>query len=174
MRGPASIRITLLVLLAPQAASLVLPSSSVAASLHANSPIVRSLPPQARLAPKVPEKTEEEKKKIKQQQNFAGAFGWFALAGQLAAPLAAGLGRLGLFKPPPLNMLTDIANQAMDEAIAKHEIPKLMGTVYGQGIWKDLIGQYYSTGETTEFLTKAGGVCAEHPVWCDGISILPL
>ena len=173
-RTSTSIRLTLLVLLAPQAASLVIPSGP--ATVLATRPIARAPPPQARApkapkARKVPEKTEEEKKNIKMQQNFAAAFGYFALFGQLAAPFAAALGRLGLIKPPPLNLLTDIANQAMDEAIANEEIPKLMGTVYGQGIWKDLIGQYYNTGETTEFLTKAGGVCAEHAGWCAGITI---
>tara|TARA_B110001452_G_C15067095_1_gene372458 strand:+ start:28 stop:666 length:639 start_codon:yes stop_codon:yes gene_type:complete len=173
-RTSTSIRLTLLVLLAPQAASLVIPSAP--AAVLATRPMSRAPPPKARApkapkAPKVPEKTEEEKKNIKIQQNFAAAFGYFALFGQLAAPFAAALGRLGLIKPPPLNLLTDIANQAMDEAIANEEIPKLMGTVYGQGIWKDLIGQYYNTGETTEFLTKAGGVCAEHAGWCAGITI---
>ena len=178
-RTSTSIRLTLLVLLAPQAASLI---PSAPAAVLANRPgsratsVARTPPPKARApkapkAPKVPEKTEEEKKNIKMQQNFAAAFGYFALFGQLAAPFAAALGRLGLIKPPPLNLLTDIANQAMDEAIANEEIPKLMGTVYGQGIWKDLIGQYYNTGETTEFLTKAGGVCAEHAGWCAGITI---
>jgi hypothetical protein len=45
------------------------------------------------------------------------------------------------------------------------------GTVYAQGAWKDLIDAYYALGETTEFLTKAGGVCAEHAAWCAGLVI---
>lgn len=45
------------------------------------------------------------------------------------------------------------------------------GTVYAQGAWKDLIDTYYALGETTEFLTKAGGVCAEHAAWCAGLVI---
>ena len=112
--------------------------------------------------------------KDKTGENIAGAIGWLALFGQLAPVFATALARLGLFDPPPINLLTDIANNAMDSAIARGEIPKLVGTAYGQGIWKDLILEYYRTGQTLDYLTVAGGVCAQHPEWCDGVAIPPL
>ena len=108
----------------------------------------------------------------KRAQSFNMAVGYLALWGQLTPALLTALAKLGLFNPPPINLLTDVANNAMDAAIAAGEIPKIVGTVYGQGIWKDLIGEYYSSGETTEFLTKAGGVCDLHPAWCEGITIV--
>ena len=46
-----------------------------------------------------------------------------------------------------------------------------MGTVYGQGVWKDLISEFYATGGTTEFMTKAGGLCEQHAAWCKDIAI---
>ena len=119
---------------------------------------------------------KKEEPTPKQGINPYGVIGWLALFGQLAPAGLVGLARLGLVKAPPLNTLTDIANNAMDEAIANgcKELlfeQKLFATAYGQGIWKDLIAEYYSSGETTDFLTKAGGVCAEHPGWCEGITI---
>ena len=64
-----------------------------------------------------------------------------------------------------------IANNAMVEAVETGKIPKLVGTVYGQGKWIELIQQFHNSGATTEFLTAEDGVCAQHPAWCDGISI---
>ena len=116
---------------------------------------------------------DAKKAEKKRKENLSAAFGYLFLFGQLAPAFATAAGRLGLFKPPPLNLLTEVANNAMDEAIRTGEIPALMGTVYGQGVWKDLIGQYYASGESTAFLTKVGGICMQHPVWCDGIT-LPL
>ena len=60
----------------------------------------------------------------------------------------------------------------MDAAVAEGEIPKLVATAYSQGVWKDLIGEYYSSGQTLDFLTQAGGVCAQHPAWCEGVEII--
>ena len=56
----------------------------------------------------------------------------------------------------------------MEAAVEAGEINKLAGTMYSQGIWKDLIAQYYASGESTAFLA---GVCAEHSAWCTGLSI---
>jgi hypothetical protein len=104
-------------------------------------------------------------------QRFVKAFGYFFLFSNLAPAFGNALGRLGLWNPPPINLLTAVANNAMDEAMLAGEIPKLMATAYGQGIWADLLKEYYASGETTEFLTKAGGICAQHSNWCEGIII---
>jgi len=101
----------------------------------------------------------------------AALIGYGFLASQLTAPLLVGLTRLGLIQPPPFNTFTAIANNAMVEAVESGEINKLTATVYGQGKWAELIQHYYTSGATTEFLTAADGVCAQHPAWCAGISI---
>jgi Tfp pilus assembly protein PilX len=72
---------------------------------------------------------------------------------------------------PPLNTFTDIANNAAEAAIKAGEIPYNVATVYATQKWAGLIQEYYATGETTEFLTRAAGVCAQHAAWCEGVSI---
>ena len=59
----------------------------------------------------------------------------------------------------------------MEAAVKDGSVYPLVATAYSQGIWNDLIQQYYGSGETTEFLTKAGGVCAQHAAWCTGVTI---
>ena len=102
-------------------------------------------------------------------QVFGKVFGYAFLFSNLAPAFGNALGLLGLWDPPPINLLTAVANNAMDEAMFAGEIPKLMATAYCQGIWVDLLKEYYASGETTEFLTKAGGICAQHAAWCDGV-----
>ena len=87
----------------------------------------------------------------------------------------------GLWKAPPINTFTEIANNAADEAMAAGtlEIGSFFGytlqggTFYAQSVWKDLMSEYYASGETTEFLTAVSGVCAQHVAWCEGVSIPP-
>ena len=79
-----------------------------------------------------------------------------------------------------INMFTDIANNAADEALAAGSLlvgtvfgyPIQNGTLYAQGVFKDLIAEYFASGSTA-FLTRAGGVCAQHAAWCDGVTIVP-
>ena len=97
--------------------------------------------------------------------------GYTFLAGQLTPALLVGLARLGLIQLPPINTFTAIANNAMEEAVANNEINIYFGTVFGQQKWFQLISQYYDDGRTTEFLTRAGGVCAQHAAWCQGVDI---
>jgi hypothetical protein len=97
--------------------------------------------------------------------------GYTFLAGQLTPALLVGLARLGLIQLPPINTFTAIANNAMEEAVANNEINIYFGTVFGQQKWFELISQYYDDGRTTEFLTRAGGVCAQHAAWCQGVDI---
>ena len=97
--------------------------------------------------------------------------GYTFLAGQLTPALLVGLARLGLIQLPPINTFTAIANNAMEEAVANNEINIYFGTVFGQQKWFELISQYYDDGMTTEFLTRTGGVCAQHAAWCQGVDI---
>ena len=39
-------------------------------------------------------------------------------------------------------------------------------------VWADLLVDFYRNGETLDYLTRAGGVCAAHPAWCEGIEIV--
>ena len=114
---------------------------------------------------------DEEEVNRKRKQQVAGTLGTVAVGGQLLFPLLVGLARLGIIDLPPLNCFTKLANNAADEAIRLGEISPLTGTVYGQGVWKDLVLGFYSNGKTTEFLTGPGGVCAQHAAWCEGVTI---
>ena len=79
------------------------------------------------------------------------------------------------------NMFTDIANNAADEAMAAGTLqlgtfmgyPISTGTWYAQDVWKSLYAEYFSSGRTTDFLTAAGGFCAQHVTWCEGVTIVP-
>ena len=105
--------------------------------------------------------------------NPYGLFGWAAIFGQVTPGALTAAARLGLWDPPPVNLFTDISNAAMEAGIAEGSVPKWRATMWAQDYWKDLIGQYYANGESAAFLTKAGGVCAEHADWCAGLT-LPL
>jgi hypothetical protein len=111
----------------------------------------------------------ESDKKVK--ANVNGALFGLAIAQQLSLCAAVAAARLGLWDPPPANLFTDIADRAMEEAIATGQINMYTGTTYAVGVWKDLLDMYYASGETTEFLIKAGGVCAEHAAWCAGLPL---
>lgn len=107
----------------------------------------------------------------KVKANVNGALFGLAIAQQLSLCAAVGAARLGMWDPPPVNLFTDIADKAMEEAIATGQINMYFGTTYAVGIWKDLLDMYYAGGETTNFLTEAGGVCAEHAAWCAGLPL---
>ena len=87
----------------------------------------------------------------------------------------------GLVVVPPINTLTEIANNAADEAMAAGtlEIGSFFGytlqggTAYAQSVWRELLAEYYASGQSTGFLTEAGGVCARHAAWCAGVEIPP-
>jgi len=97
--------------------------------------------------------------------------GYALLLNFFSTPLTVFLTQRGLITPPPFNTFTAIANKAMEEAIANGEIDKLMGTMYGQQKWYGFIGEYFASGETTSFMTATGGLCDQHPAWCEGITI---
>eukprot|EP00966_Prymnesium_polylepis_P064168 1487753-Prymnesium_polylepis.2 len=61
----------------------------------------------------------------------------------------------------------------MEAAVQDGSVNAYLATGYSQGVWTDLIKTYYQSGETTEFLTAAGGVCAQHAAWCAGVVIPP-
>ena len=113
--------------------------------------------------------------------NVGALIGYGLLLAYLSPVFLTAAAKVGLYNPPPINLLTDIANNAADEAMAAGslELGRFFGytiqggTFYAQSVWKDLLAEYYSTGETTEFLTRAGGICAQHAAWCKGVSIPP-
>ena len=101
---------------------------------------------------------------------FAEIIGYGFIGGQLFPPLLVGLARLGVIRLPPINTFTAIANNAIDEAVAAGEISPYQGTAYGLQLWSGFLSEY-SQGGSTEFLTRAGGVCAEHAAWCAEVAI---
>ena len=115
------------------------------------------------------EKKEESQKES--SINPYEVFGWLVLFSQLTPAFLTAAGRAGLWSPPPLNLFTDIANAAMEAGIADGSVPKWRATMYSQDVWKELLGQYYANGESTSFLTEAGGICAQHAEYCAGLTL---
>ena len=79
-----------------------------------------------------------------------------------------------------INMFTEIANNAADEAMAAGSLQigsffgyPIQDAFFAQGVFKDLIAEYFASGQSTAFLTAAGGVCAKHAAWCDSVIIVP-
>lgn len=113
--------------------------------------------------------------------NVGSLIGYTLLLGYLSPIFTTAAAKAGLWNPPPVNTFTAIANNAADEAMASGTLqlgnflgyPIQTGTWYAQDIWRDFIVQYYANGETTAFLTKAGGICEQHAAWCAGVDIPP-
>merc|ERR1740117_1940892 len=103
------------------------------------------------------------------ENRLPAAVGSAALVGQLTQPLVVGLDRLGLIKLPPLNALTSIANAAMEAEIEAGRIPKIMGTAWVQGFYKDLIGQYAAAPDG--FLQAYCNDDA-HSAWCTADTVV--
>jgi hypothetical protein len=103
------------------------------------------------------------------ENRVPAAVGAAFLVGQLSQPLVVGLDRLGLIKLPPLNALTSIANAAMEAEIEAGGIPKVMGTAWVQGFYKDLIGQYNAAPDG--FL-QAYCDDAAHAAWCTADTVV--
>ena len=77
------------------------------------------------------------------------------------------LSRLGLIEAPPLNALTDIANNAMEAEIASGSLQPIVATAWATSFWVDLIGQYYSFDGPGSFLAT---YCSQHEGFCTGVS----
>lgn len=103
------------------------------------------------------------------ENRVPAAVGAAILVGQLSQPLVVGLERLGLIKLPPLNALTSIANAAMEAEIEAGGIPKVMGTAWVQGFYKDLIAQYNAAPDG--FL-QAYCDDAAHAAWCTADTVV--
>ena len=92
----------------------------------------------------------------------------FAFLGPFVIQVSLGvLSRLGLVTLPPLNTLTDIANNAMEDAIAAGTLQPLVATAWAQSFWFDLIRQYYSAEEQASFVAA---YCATHANFCVGVN----
>ena len=78
------------------------------------------------------------------------------------------LSRLGLISLPPLNSLTDISNNAMEDAIAAGTLQPLLATAWATNFWLDLIRQYLSSEEQAAFVAA---YCADHANLCVGIQL---
>ena len=92
----------------------------------------------------------------------------FAYLGNFITVVSIGvLSRLGLVSLPPVNQLTDIANNAMDEAIAAGSVQPLLATGWAVNFWLDLWRQYYAfDGGGPSFVAD---YCAQHASICAGV-----
>ena len=161
---------------APTAAALRPPNRQTSAARL--TVVRRTAPPRLSLGQKKEESQKEssfaqlfDEDSALRKINPYEVFGWLVLFGQVTPAFLTAAGRAGLWNAPPVNLFTDIANAAMESGVADGSVPKWRATMYGQDVWKDLLGQYYATGESTSFLTEAGGICAQHAEYCAGVTL---
>ena len=102
-----------------------------------------------------------------EKPQLLGRIAGFAYLGNFVTVVSVGiLSRLGLINLPPINLLTDIANNAMDQEIAAGNLNPLLATGWATGFWLDLLRQYNAfAGE--DFVPS---YCAAHASLCAGIS----
>ena len=105
---------------------------------------------------------------LAKENRISFAIGGFFIFGQLTSPVLVGLDRLGLIELPPLNALTSITNAAMDAEIASGGVPAIMGTMWAQRFYVDLISQYRAAPEG--FLREYCNDAA-HTAWCSAASV---
>ena len=98
---------------------------------------------------------------------IAGLVG-FGYLGNFVAVVSLGvLSRLGLISLPPINTLTDIANNAMEAEIAAGTLQPLLATGWATAFWFDLIRQQYEFDDaTTSFVAS---YCTAHANLCEGV-----
>ena len=74
--------------------------------------------------------------------------------------------RLGVTLPP-INTLTDIANNAMDAEIAAGNLEPLLATAWATRYWLDLLNQYFDFAEPQDFVVSW---CSQHAAeLCTGV-----
>lgn len=99
-------------------------------------------------------------------QQVVGRVAGYLYIGNVAVTVTIGvLSRLGLISLPPINTLTDIANNAMDAEIAAGTLQPLLATGWSIGFWLDLLRQYNSF-EGDGFVAS---YCAEQAALCAGV-----
>lgn len=75
--------------------------------------------------------------------------------------------RLSPDSVPPVNAFTDIANVAMQEAVASGEVAPMMATFWAQAFWADLIGQFIQSGVAAPvFVQQWCESDAARTLWC--------
>ena len=91
----------------------------------------------------------------------------FAYLGNIIFTVTLGiLSRAGLVSLPPVNTLTDIANNAMDAELAAGTIQPLFATAYGIYFWLGLLRDYNAAGDQAAFV---GAYCAAHASLCTDV-----
>ena len=76
------------------------------------------------------------------------------------------ISRTGLVDLPPINTLTDIANNAMEAEIAAGSLNPYLATGWATNFWVGLLQQYFAQDEPGGFVAR---YCAEHASLCTGI-----
>ena len=128
-------------------------------------PATASFPAQRLVLPTCCQRPEP--KEVKPAEIIGRVFG-FAYLGNVVVTVGLGiLSRMGLVALPPVNTLTDIANNAMDLEIAAGTLQPLLATAWSVGFWLELLRAYYAqAGDRAAFL---GDYCAAHASLCVGV-----
>jgi hypothetical protein len=97
------------------------------------------------------------------QQITAAVVGVLYLGNFVAVMFLGVLSRLGVTLPP-VNTLTDIANNAMDAEIAAGTLQPLVATAWATRYWVDLLAQYFAAPNQDSFVatwcsTHAAELC---------------
>ena len=106
----------------------------------------------------------------KSNGSVIGRVGGYLYLGNFIAVVSLGtLSRLGLISLPPLNTLTAISNNAMDEEIAAGTLQPLLATGWAIAYWFDLIRQYFAYPTTDAATGFVASFCADNAALCTGV-----
>ena len=77
------------------------------------------------------------------------------------------LDRIAPGSAPPINAFTDIANVAMERAVAAGDVPKPLATFWAQSMWLDMLREYMAAGEpASQFVANWCEAAPERFEWC--------
>ena len=89
------------------------------------------------------------------------------LVSNLGVAVFVGIERMAPGTMPPINAFTEIANAAMERAVASGEVPKPLATFWAQGLWADLLREYMAAGESPQdFVSQWCESTSERVEWC--------
>lgn len=99
---------------------------------------------------------------------WAFGLGLFVLvSSNLGVALLVAVDRIAPGTLPPINAFTEIANAAMERAVASGEVPKAYATFWANGVWLELFRDYADAGvDAQSFVASWCESTAERVEWC--------
>ena len=89
------------------------------------------------------------------------------LVSNFGVALVVALDRIAPGSAPPINAFTDIANVAMERAVAAGDVPKPLATFWAQSMWFDMLREYMAAGEpAADFVARWCEAGPERFEWC--------